>query len=430
MGDDRSIDCSLRNILNSNYQKEKAMLNVGIDWGETTPNEFAILTDDGKVVKTGAIERSVTGTYELIEQIKELQADPNGVRIGIDRKNDVIIKVLCSQGYEVFPLNPRSADRAREIYYAAGQKDDSADCRVHAHMVRTSWRNLRAMSEDEQKDRQIRQMLSHRNNLVDTRAQNRQRLGSVLAEASPVLSDLCEDFRLEWVKDLLRRWPLEQDFTDVHGNALNDFLEDHPRISESTRKRIRSAWEKTAYEHCEQSAECYRIQIRDLMRIIDHLDEQIQDVEQKISELAEEHPDQDIFSSLPTTSETTIAALCTAFGPDRDEPEDWRHYSAYYGTSPITEQSGSKKLVKMRRARDETMHKALLDFADSTRKKTDCWAYTYYENKRNEGKSHYHALRCLGSRWIKILHAMWRNRSEYDEDFHQRRRRQKPNMAA
>ena len=406
------------------------MLNVGIDWGETTPNEFAILTDEGEIVKTGAIERSVAGACELVEQIKERQTDPDGVRIGIDRKNDVLIDVLCSEGYEVFPLNPRSADRAREIYYAAGQKDDSADCQVHAHMVRTMWRNLRAVREDKEKNSQIRCMLSHRNNLVDMRAQNRQRLGSVLAEASPVLSALCENFRLQWTKQLLRNWPLQQDFTGIHGNALNGFLDNHPRISESTRQRIRLAWQQPAYVHPEQSAECYRLQISNLMQTIDHLDERIQQVEEKISELVEEHPDRDIFRSLPTTSETTIAALCTAFGPDRDEPEDWRHYSAYYGPSPITEQSGNKKVVTMRRARDETIHKALLNLADSTRRKTDCWAHTYYQKKRSEGKSHYHTLRCLACRWVKILHAIWRNRSEYEEDYHQRRRRQRKNVAA
>ncbi|MFP4027752.1 MAG: hypothetical protein ACLFWL_08185 [Candidatus Brocadiia bacterium] len=67
---------------------------------------------------------------------------------------------------------------------------------------------------------------------------------------------------------------------------------------------------------------------------------------------------------------------------------------------------------------------------DSTRHKSDCWAHAYYLKKRSEGKSHYHTLRCLACRWMKILHAMWRNRSEYDEDFHRRRRRQRGNLAA
>ena len=201
-------------------------------------------------------------------------------------------------------------------------------------------------------------------------------------------------------------------------------------IRQSTEQRIRAAWRQTPYKHDAPSAECYKVQIESLMDTIASLGQQIERLEEKIGELLADHPEKDIFSSLPTDSEITIAALCTAFGPDRDEPYDWSDYSGYFDTSPITESSGKNKEVKMRRARDGTVHKALLDFADSTRRKEHCWAYTYYERKRSEGLDYYHALGCLASRWVKILHAMWRNRTEYDEDFHRRRRRERGNIAA
>ncbi len=34
------------------------------------------------------------------------------------------------------------------------------------------------------------------------------------------------------------------------------------------------------------------------------------------------------------------------------------------------------------------------------------WAREYYNKKRNEGKSHRHALRCLATRGLKIIFAM------------------------
>jgi len=38
------------------------MLNVGIDWAQTHPLRFVILTDDGERVKQGSIQRSMQGS--------------------------------------------------------------------------------------------------------------------------------------------------------------------------------------------------------------------------------------------------------------------------------------------------------------------------------------------------------------------------------
>lgn len=405
------------------------MVYVGIDWAEKCPNEFSILTEDGTLVKRGSIPRSVDGARELIEQLARLRSDPAEVLIGIDRKNDVLTSVLHSEGYEVYPLNPLSTDRARQIYYPAGQKDDGADSLVHAQMVRTDRRRLRPLGDRDQKDARLRRLLKTRAQLVDTRAQYLQRLGSVLAESSPILSGLCEDLRRQWVVDLLRRWPLEQDFCGVHGNSLNAFLDRH-RVSEETERKIRSARRQTPYRHPEQMAECYRGEIEAMLDLIASVQEQIDRLEAKIEKLRAEHPDNEIFSSLPTGGAITLAALCTAFGPDRQIAYGWRDFSSYFGTSPITRQSGATRQVRMRRARDPVMHRALLQLADATRRKADCWAHGYYLRKRQEGKGHYHALRCLACRWVKILYAMWRNRTPYDEEFHLRRRRERGGIVA
>ena len=44
----------------------------------------------------------------------------------------------------------------------------------------------------------------------------------------------------------------------------------------------------------------------------------------------------------------------------------------------------------------------------------------YYQKKRDEGKSHACALRCLGQRWLKILTKMRQTGKRYDESLHLR----------
>jgi hypothetical protein len=47
--------------------------------------------------------------------------------------------------------------------------------------------------------------------------------------------------------------------------------------------------------------------------------------------------------------------------------------------------------------------------------RSSTWAKSYYSRKRKEGKKAYHALRCLANHWLKVIFAIWKNKTEYDE---------------
>lgn len=405
------------------------MLNVGIDWAQTHPLRFVILTDDGEPVKQGTIQRSVDGACRLIEHIQDLEDETEKVRVGIDYKGDLVSRVLSSEGYEVYPLNPKSTERAREQYFPAGHKDDYRDAFVHANMVRTNAHHLQPFRRKRQIDRQIRQFLRLRKSFVQMRSEHKQKLHSRLARVAPGLDQLCENLRLRWVKDLLQEFPLDQDLHEAHGNRINGFLDDH-QMSPETEQKLRQARRQTPPRYGEELAEGYRQQIRCLLETIIFYDKKVEQLEEKIESLLHRHPDEHIFQSLPTRSQVTIAALCTAFDRDRDSSRHWRDFASYYGTTPITEKSGGYERVKKRQAYQELIHESLINLADSTRRQPACWARVYYDRKRREGKTHHHALRCLASRWVKILHAMWTSRTTYDEDYHQRRRREAGQRAA
>ena len=52
------------------------------------------------------------------------------------------------------------------------------------------------------------------------------------------------------------------------------------------------------------------------------------------------------------------------------------------------------------------------------------WAEAYYTQKRQEGKSHACALRCLGQRLLKILWRMLQTRQPYDGQLHARNQKE------
>jgi hypothetical protein len=56
----------------------------------------------------------------------------------------------------------------------------------------------------------------------------------------------------------------------------------------------------------------------------------------------------------------------------------------------------------------------------NTSRKTCRRAQAYHQAKREQGKSHSGALRCLGQRRLKILWKMWQTHTPYDPEYHAR----------
>ncbi|MFB6214814.1 MAG: hypothetical protein ABEI54_02990 [Candidatus Bipolaricaulia bacterium] len=62
----------------------------------------------------------------------------------------------------------------------------------------------------------------------------------------------------------------------------------------------------------------------------------------------------------------------------------------------------------------------------------------YYQKKRDEGKSHWHALKCLARNLVRVIYAMLRDRTYYqphhggerEEDKTAQSREKEPAMAA
>ena len=86
----------------------------------------------------------------------------------------------------------------------------------------------------------------------------------------------------------------------------------------------------------------------------------------------------------------------------------------YAGTSPITRQSGKKKIVLVRYVRNDRLLDALgrQAFAALTASPA---ARAYYDELRGRGTDHYAALRQLANRLVGILHGCLTTGTNYDE---------------
>jgi len=87
---------------------------------------------------------------------------------------------------------------------------------------------------------------------------------------------------------------------------------------------------------------------------------------------------------------------------------------ALMGTAPVTKASGNYRSVHFRRGCWKFARRTLQLFADKSRHRC-AWAQTFYEKQRNSGHNHHAALRALAHKWLKIILAMRRTGTRYNE---------------
>lgn len=407
------------------------MLFVGIDWG-LSGSYYVILSSDGTNVKANEVGPDYEEIVEFADMLAQMQEEGKEIRVGIDRKRCPLVQALLAHGLTVYAINPKSANRARELFQPAGQKDDAGDARTHAEVVRSRWRQMTPLEPRDELAARLSCLLRQRHADVKMRTGLYQRLKALLADCAPGLHRLCCHLNRQWTQDLLLEFPLDQDLAEAHGNALNRFLRNH-QMGEKTEQSIRQLHgneDAVHLVHSEQMARLYQKQIRSLIKLIRTVTERIKVAEEQIAAALEEVPEAELLESLPIGGELTQATLVVLFRADPKGERGWRQYASFAGVSPITRQSGNQRDVRRRRACDQVLRHGLVHFAFGTSSKPHCWASAYYDRKRAEGHGHYSALRCLAHRWVKIIYSMWVNKTPYDENYHLQRRRERGSRAA
>jgi len=401
------------------------MIIVGIDWARSK-HDLVLMDAQGQVSQQLQVTHDAKGMQQIATAITQQEPHPSEVRVAVEMHDGALLAWLLDRGYTVYGINPKSAQRARDRYRPAGGKDDASDAFILADMLRTDRGTLRAIRPQSDATIELRSLVELRTTRVHERTAIFHRLRCRLDEWCPDCSRLCDDFTRIWQRRLIEQYPLQQDLHQAHGRTIQAFIRKH-RLGLDTAQRISDTRHAAPLAIPQAMRQSLRMDIKHMISQIELLTQAIAELEELIKLKLQEHPDTQLFKSLPVKGDNTIAALVAGFGDQRDHnAPNHRQLAAAWGAAPLTIASGKHRSVRRRHAADQTLNQPLLQFAFNTAFTAGCWASDYYRCKRAQGKAHYTALRCLAQRWIKILHRIWKTRKPYDEQYHQNNRQQKP----
>jgi transposase len=396
---------------------EQTLLFVGDDWAEKH-HDVELQDETGRVLGRAKLPEGVAGIARLHAMIGEHLGEddePVAVVVGIETARGPWVQALIAAGYQIYAINPLQVARYRERHGVSGAKSDTGDAHALADMVRTDRHQLRPVAGDSVEAEAVKVVTRAHKTLIWERTRHMLRLRHALREFFPAALVAFDDLTDKDVLELLSTAP------DPASAAALSTAQITAALKRARRHHAAAKAEHIAAvlraEHLGQPAvvtAAYAATVRAQVAILTTLNTEIKTMEEQVEAHFGKHPDAEIYLSQPGLGVVLGARVLAEFGDDKNRYADARARKNYAGTSPITRQSGKRKLVLARYVHNDRLVDAL-GLQAFAALRASAGARAYYDQLRARGTGHRAALRQLGNRLVGILHGCLKTSTNYHE---------------
>jgi transposase len=393
------------------------VLFVGDDWAEDH-HDVEVQDEAGRRLGKAKLGEGIAGIarlHELIAEHQDENAEAEQVVIGIETDRGPWVQALLAAGYRVWAINPLQVARYRERHSVSGAKSDAADAHTLADMVRTDRHQLRPVAGDSDLAEAIKVVARAHKTLLWERTRHMLRLRVALREFFPAALEAFAELTAAEALELLGKAPDPVSAAGLTTAQITAALKRARRRQVADKAQaIRAA---LGAEHLTQPAavvSAYAATVRAQVAILATLGAEITRMEEQVAAHFGRHPEVEIYRSQPGLGQILGARVLAEFGDDPTRYADARSRKNYAGTSPITRQSGKKKLVLARYVHNDRLIDALGRQAFAAMIASP-GARAYYDQLRGRGVGHHAALRQLANRLVGILHGCLKTGTTYDE---------------
>ena len=394
--------------------REVPMLFIGIDWADAHHDIF-ISNETGEKIDAFRVEHSPEGLNMLRDKIRILTESKDQILFAIETHKNLLVDFLLDEGFTVYSINPKAVDRYRDRYRVSGAKDDTFDSLVLANILRTDRNNYKPIMPNSVLARELKILTQDEQRLIQLKTKLLNQLQACLKDYYPsaltFFSQLDDLVTLEFF--LKFSSPKQPSLS-----AISKFMKKHK--CKSADMRSQEIFGKFASGYIRIEEFTIRAKSRMMITLAEQLISLLNKLDEyraEINRLFEDHPDSDIFKSLPGAGDKTASRFLSEFGDNRERFSDKNEVQCYAGTAPVTRSSGNTCSVVFRHSCRKQLRNIVYQYAFSSIR-TSPWANAYYRAQRAKGNSHPMALRALGNKWLKIIYHLWKNNVPYNEDRH------------
>jgi transposase len=388
---------------------------AGFDWAKDH-HSVVVVDSEGHIVADFELDHSLEGWNLFAEKTA---AWPN-LAVAIETSQGAAVDQLLQRESTVYPVHPLAAQSYRERKAPSGTKTDHLDAWGLADALRVDGQGWKPLQPMDAMTQQLRLLCRDEVTLIQQRTVLVNQLQQALAEYYPAALEAFDDWTDAFTWEFVLEFPTPEALVKAGQRRWEKFLHTHklwrPTTAEKRLKLFCQADQFKASDPIVQAKSQLAVSLSKLLRT---LDQQLDLYRKQIEALFQEHPDHDLFGSLPGAKKVLAPRLLAAIGVNPDRYGSHEVLQCIAGTAPVSYQSGKINKVHVRWSCDKFARYTVHLWADCFRK-ASAWGQAYYQKKREAGMSHACALRCLGQRLLKILFRMLTDKTPYDAELHAR----------
>lgn len=400
---------------------------VGLDWAAAA-HAVCVLSAVGKVLAQFMIDHTAEGIASLIRRLAKY-GDAADVQIGIERPNGRLVDLLLAAGHPVIPVSPNAIKTWREGEVISGAKSDTGDALVIAEYLRLRHHRLHPVAPYSPQTKALRTVVRTRDDVVSMRIAATNQLSALLDDHWPGANAIFADIESPISLAFLRHYPTPTAATRLGEKRLAAFLSKQGysgrRPAAELLARLRHAPQGTTDPVLTTAV---RDAVLALVTVLEALNTAGKALDRSVIARLGEHPDAEIFTSLPRSGRINAAQVLAEWGDSRAAYDGPEAIAALAGITPVTKASGKQHAVHFRWACNKRFRRALTTFADNSRHQSP-WAADVYARARARGHDHPHAVRILARAWVRIIYRCWHDQRPYDPNLHGGTQRLMPQTA-
>jgi transposase len=388
---------------------------AGFDWAKDH-HMVVVVNNQGQIVADFEFEHSLEGWQRFADNTT---AWPS-LAVAIETSQGAAVDQLLQRQYTVYPINPVAAKSYRQRKAPSGTKTDHIDAWALADGLRADGHGWKPLQPLDPLTQQLRLLCRDEVSLIEQRTSLANQLQQTVLEYYPAALAAFDEWTQSYAWQFIVQFPTPDALVKAGPRRWEKFLHVHklwrPETAQKRLAIFAQAAQFKASEPIIQAKSQLALALCQLLRV---LAQQLDLYRQRIAALFEQHPDHQLFGSLPGAKTVLAPRLLAAVGADPARYGSQEVLQCLAGTAPVSYQSGRINKVHVRWSCDKFLRHTVHLWANCFRN-ASAWGQTYYQKKRQQGMSHACALRCLGQRLLKIVFRIISDKKPYDAEFHAR----------
>ena len=198
---------------------------VGIDWGGEV-HVVALADATGELLEEWEVEHTPQAVQALLQRLEGAGGSAE-ICIALEPGSPLLMTQLLGDGYVLYPISPKQADRWRDRYCPSGAKDDRRDAMVLARALASDIQHLQRLEPESDLSQELLFRAHARTRLVQQRVAQGNRLRDVLKRYYPTILDLGRRIDDPFFLALLLAYPDAEKAAHSHRGRIAKLIKKH-----------------------------------------------------------------------------------------------------------------------------------------------------------------------------------------------------------